>query len=112
MHHGWEWVGLALVLLHFCVPFLVLLSRNTKRSGLMLSYVAMWMIGMRVVDLFNIMAPDYYQNGFQVGWTDVTGTIGLAAVWVSIFLSNLKARSLLPLNDREMVSALAAERSH
>jgi hypothetical protein len=112
LNRGWEWVGLALVVLHFAVPFLVLLSRKTKRSGLLLSYVAAWMIGMRLVDLFNIMGPEFYQDGFKVGWTDITATIGLACVWVSIFLSNLKARSLLPLNDREFASALSAEHAH
>ena len=30
---GWRAVGVLLVLLHFAVPFLVLLSRRVKRSG-------------------------------------------------------------------------------
>ncbi len=111
VNHGWEAIGLGLVVLHFAVPFLVLLSRHTKRSGLLLSYVAWWMIAMRLVDLFNTMGPDFYQNGLKVGWMDLTGTVGLAGVWVSIFVSNLKTRSLLPLKDREFASALAAEHS-
>jgi hypothetical protein len=112
LNRGWEWVGIVLVLLHFAVPFLVLLSRSTKRSGQLLSYVAAWMIAMRFVDLFNTMGPEFYQNGFQVGWTDLTATIGLGGIWVSVFLANLKERPLLPQNDREFASALASEHSH
>ncbi len=112
MNRGWQWLGMALVFLHFALPFLILLSRQVKRRSTYLSWVAGWMIVMRFVDLFNTMGPEFYQDGLTIGWMDVTATIGLSGVWVSIFLFHLKSRSLLPQNDREFASALAAEGSH
>ena len=34
---GWQWLGLALVVFHFVVPFLLLLSRDLKRNSRMLA---------------------------------------------------------------------------
>ena len=39
---GWRFIGLALVLFHFAVPFLVLLSRRVKRESTTLARLALW----------------------------------------------------------------------
>ncbi len=108
LDHGWEAVGLALVMLHFAVPFLVLLSRRTKRNPYLLSRVAMWLILMRFVDLFFLIGPEAYPTGLTLGWMDVVAPIGLGSLWVSLFLANLKSRPLLPVRDPEFASALQA----
>ena len=48
---GWQYVALALVFLHFALPFAMLLSRDLKRSGNRLITVAAIVIVMRLVDL-------------------------------------------------------------
>src|SRR5262249_20178246 len=47
---GWQYVALAIVLFHFVLPFLLLLSRNLKRDARRLAMVAGLLLVARVVD--------------------------------------------------------------
>jgi hypothetical protein len=41
LSHGWEVIGIGLVVFHFAVPFIVLLSRRSKRNAALLAGMAM-----------------------------------------------------------------------
>ena len=43
---GWRWVALALVLLQFALPFLVLLFRHVKERRARLAAIALWLLLM------------------------------------------------------------------
>jgi hypothetical protein len=96
---GWGYVAWAIAIFHFCVPFFLLLMRFIKRNPNLLRFLAMWMIIIRVLDVFWIVAPAFRQRGLEIYWTDVTALIGLGGIWIAFFIRNLKARPLLVLND-------------
>jgi hypothetical protein len=107
--HGWEVIGLALVAVHFAVPFIVLLSRRSKRNAALLAGVAIWLILARYLDLFFMIGPEAYPDGLGFHWLDLAAPIGLGGIWVALFASNLKSRPLLPLRDAGLEHALHAE---
>ncbi len=47
---GWKWVSISLVLLHFVLPFVLLLSRDFKRNARFLAGVSLMVLLMRWVD--------------------------------------------------------------
>lgn len=112
MSHGWEYIGLALVAFHFAVPFIVLLSRRSKRNAALLAGMAMWLIVARFLDLFFLIGPEAYPNGLGFHWLDLAAPVGLGGVWVALFLSNLKGRPLLPLRDPGLENALHGAQHH
>ena len=112
MHHGWEFLAIALVACHFVVPFAVLLSRRTKRNATVLARMAMWLIAARLLDLFFLIGPEAYPEGLSVHWLDLAAVIGLGGIWVSLFIGNLKSRSLLPVHDGDFEHALQAPHGH
>ena len=63
MSHGWQYVVLFLIVFHFAVPFLLLLSRDLKRASSRLVVVAMWILFMRFVDIFMLVSPDSRRAG-------------------------------------------------
>ncbi|HMC11351.1 MAG TPA: hypothetical protein VKH44_08675, partial [Pirellulaceae bacterium] len=78
---GWQWFGLALVLFHFVLPFVLLLSADIKRDGRRLAVVACLVLVMRFVDLFWLIVPagdDLDEGGLHLHWLDVP--LGLLAV--------------------------------
>ena len=109
LSHGWEYLGIALVAFHFAVPFIVLLSRRTKRNSTVLARMAMWLIVARVLDLFYLIGPEAYPHGLGFHWLDVAAVVGLGGIWVALFTSNLKSRPLLPVHDAGLADALQAE---
>lgn len=83
---SWRWVAIALMALHFAVPFLVLLSRKVKRNASLLVKVALGMLVMRLVDLYWLCAPSFYEESFHLHWLDVVLPAGLGGIWIAYFL--------------------------
>jgi hypothetical protein len=96
---GWESVAIALIVFQFSLPFILLLSRTTKRSSRILSQVALAILFMHWLDVFWMIAPSFYPARFQLHWLDIMAPIGIGGLWLAVFLGYLKARALLPLHD-------------
>jgi hypothetical protein len=98
MSGGWKWFSLGLVLLHFVLPFVLLLSRSLKRDGARLARVAGMMMLVRWLDLHWLVAPAFSEHA-NIHPLDVTSALALGGLWFFLFTRELKTRSLLP--DRE-----------
>jgi len=98
---GWRTVGLLLLLFHFVLPFLLLLSRDLKRQGRTLALVAVAVLAMRYVDLYWMVAPSFPQaaSGLRFHWLDLAVPVAVGGLWMAEFLRQLKGRPLVPLND-------------
>ena len=107
-HGGWKWVSIALILFHFLLPFLLLLSRDLKRSARLLSCVAVGVLVMRWIDLYWQAAPTFH-HGPVPSWLDLATMAGLGGIWVALFAGQLQKRSLLPVNDPYLEEALHRE---
>jgi hypothetical protein len=103
---GWRFVGLALILFHFAVPFCLLLSRAVKREADMIVKVAIGMLVVRLVDLFWLIAPEFHTNGLSVSWLDAVLPASLFAIWLGCFVWQLRGRAILPVHDPEFDEAL------
>jgi len=106
---GWGYIAWTISIFQFCLPFFLLLLRFVKKNPTRLRTLAVWIIIMRIVDVFWIVAPAWRQRGLEVYWTDIVALIGLGGIWLAYFIRNLKARPLLPSNDpRDTYSLLKA----
>jgi hypothetical protein len=108
MRGGWSFVALSLVIFHFALPFLLLLSRDLKRNARRLAMVAGVVLVMRLVDLFWLIAPKFSKGDFLMTWTDVVAPIGIGGLWLAFFLWQLKQRPLIPFNDPQLPEVLEA----
>lgn len=106
LHTGWRFIGLALVLFHFAVPFLILLSRAVKRTPHTIVKVAIGIIVVRLVDLFWLIGPEFHREGLVVSWLDVVLPLALGATWVGCFLWQLRGRAILPVHDPQFHEAI------
>jgi hypothetical protein len=106
-HGGWQYVSALILVGHFTLPFILLLSRDLKRRPNLLAQVAIGILFMRVVDLVWLVEPMFKHDGFPIHWMDVALPVGLTGVWVFLFARNLRSRPLLPLNDPFFKEAFA-----
>jgi hypothetical protein len=107
IHSGWGWLGWALILVHFLLPFLLLLPASANRNPRILGAVAGLVLFMRLVDVFWLTQPAFAGGRFRVHWMDVLLPIGMGGIWLAAFVWKLGKRPLLPLNDPEMQQAMA-----
>jgi hypothetical protein len=103
---GWRAIGMALVLFHFVVPFLILLSRQAKRASTTLARIAILVVAARVVDLFWLIAPDFHRDGVSISWLDILLPASMAALWLAAVIWQLRGRALLPVHDPEFDETL------
>jgi hypothetical protein len=97
--HGWQAIGLILVLFHFALPFLLLLSRDLKRNPRIVAMIAIGILVLRVVDLYWMVGPEFHQDGLTVHLLDILLPIGMGGIWLAYFFKQLKAWPLIPVND-------------
>jgi hypothetical protein len=103
---GWRAIGILLVLFHFAVPFLVLLSRRFKRQASTLARIAAAILIARVVDLFWLIAPEFHREGVSISWLDLLLPVSLAAIWLGCFVWQLRGRAIFPVYDPEFDETL------
>lgn len=105
----WLAIAMFLLVMHFFVPFFILLNRSVKDRPQRLAGVAVVLIILRAVDLFWIMVPAFTGNEFRIHWMDITALIGVGGIWVALFLSSLSKRPLVPGNEPYVREVVAKE---
>jgi hypothetical protein len=105
LYGGWGVVAVLVLIFHFFVPFFSLLSRDLKRSAKMLPRIAIWLIFMRLVDLFWLTRPEFTSSAVP-GLMDLGAILALAGIWLAVFAWNLKSQPLLPLGDPKLEEAI------
>ena len=99
LHGGWQWLGIAIIVCHFMLPFVLLLSRDIKRHARALAVVAVIVIVARFADLFWMVTPAFYPAGITVHWMDLLTAVGVGGIWLWFFVWQLKGRSLVAIHD-------------
>ncbi len=103
---GWRFVGLTLIVFHFVVPFLLLLSRRMKREPQLIVKIAIGMLVARFVDLFWLIAPEFHHAGLAVSWMDLVLPFTLLSIWLGCFFWQLRGRAILPVHDPQFHEAI------
>jgi hypothetical protein len=102
---GWQYLAMALAVLHFGLPFLLLLSRDVKESPRALTAVALLILLMRFLDVLWWVEPAF-DEGLHFYWLlDVAALVGLGGVWMWWFLGQVQRRPLPPLDGAGLEGA-------
>lgn len=117
MKDGWGWIGLLLILFHFAFPYLVLLSRDIKRNAKYLAMMAIFILFLRVVDMFYHIAPSVLTTGeypkFNAFWLlYAIGPLAVGGIWLWAFFGELAKRPLVPVKDPFLENAIEHGRGH
>src|SRR5207244_1990424 len=79
LYGAWGVVAVIVLVFHFFVPFFLLLSQDLKRRAQILSKIAVWLIVMRLVDLFWMTRPGFTSSAVP-SWLDLVLPIALGGL--------------------------------
>jgi hypothetical protein len=82
---GWQWVALGLVLFHFLLPFVMLLSRERKRSPRGVRRIALVLLAMSFVHLYWIVVPAFASTAATAHAVNVVTLVVLFGCWLAAF---------------------------
>lgn len=106
---GWLWIALALIALHFALPFLLLLSRRVKRDARKLARIALLLLVLRWVDLAWHVLPAFHPGELALGWTDLAATAALGGLWLTALTFALDGRPLAAPPEPAPAASLSHE---
>jgi len=104
-HGGWNWVAVVLVVLHFALPFVLLLSRQITRRAQPLATVAAVLFCTHLVEAFWLVMPSFFPGQLQVHWLDIVAPVAVGGLWLAAFLWQFQRRSLLPWYEPRLQEA-------
>lgn len=103
---GWKGVMWVIFLLHFVVPFLLLLMRPIKRNSIAVAWIASLILVMQFVFVYYQVMPEFSAEGFTDIWMGLLMPVGIGGIWLAYFLRQLWDQPLLALNDYNRPFAL------
>jgi hypothetical protein len=115
----WRWVGMALVVLHFFVPFFLLLIKENKRRLTVLGVIALVLLILRHLDMIWLFAPtitgptaSQSTVGGSASFMDVLAPIAIGGVWFHGFVHALESYPLIPPHDPQTSDLLMHDAAH
>lgn len=118
-HGHWKIIATLLIFFHFVLPFAILLSRSLKRQPRKLVAMAVWIMIVRLVDLFWLVQPSFHAKGPygevlapigpKVVVLNVINILAIGGLWLGVFFWQLGKRSLMPVNDPEFAEMLVSK---
>lgn len=119
MKGAWGYIGVGLILFHFAFPYLLLLKRDLKRQASLLASIAMFILFMRLVDMYYQIGPAYRvspgiveQGAFLLSWMDFVAPVAIGGIWLWWFFGQLMARPIVPAKDPYFEEAIEHGRGH
>ncbi len=102
---GWYWVGWALIVGHFMVPFAFLMSRHVKRNMPLLAVASIFMLVMHWLDMQFIIMPTLHHQPHP-HWVDFTTWLGLTCLFLGFAVMVTRRVPLLPVRDPRLKESL------
>lgn len=113
--HGWSWISVALVALHWLVPFLATMSRHVRRMPKWMACWGVYILVMHYVDIYWVIMPEAGNENYLV-FGGVMGlvcsllcAVGMFALYLGVVLRIASDVPLIPARDPRLPQALAFE---
>ncbi len=118
---GWGAMGLMLIVLHFAFPFVILLMQDFKRKAKWLAGLAVFILVMRLIDMYYIIGPSpkigdlkkhLLEVPFRLSPWDIVAPIAVGGIWIALFIWQYRRRPIVPLNDPFFENAIKHGKGH
>ncbi|MGF1468585.1 MAG: hypothetical protein ACFCGT_20875 [Sandaracinaceae bacterium] len=111
---AWQNVSTALVVAHFAIPFLLLISRGAKRRLEVLTFGAIWLLVMHVVEVYWLVLPYAEQSSviatsLKLSPLDVAAFLTVGGPYLTVVFWLMGRFPLIPIGDPRLARALHHE---
>lgn len=105
---GWKVFAWGLILLHFVVPFVLLLFGGIKRRAGGLRWIGSLLLITHLLYYLWLVEPKFHPQGFGFSWLDIVTPLAIGGWWMATFCGALQSAALLPMHDPRMQGSEAS----
>lgn len=107
----WAMIGKTLIVVHFLIPFFLLISRVPKRNPRLLAAIGVFMLVAHSIDMIYIVQPMVDANqektwGLSTLWLTICGLLGVFGVFGFFLIRRIVASPLTATKDPRLPQAL------
>ena len=77
-----------------------------KRTPQKLAFVGIWILLIHYIDIYWLVMPTLYPEGFSFHWTQPVAFLGVGLVAVAFAMSRLRGRLPVPMRDPYLPESL------
>jgi hypothetical protein len=99
---SWKFVSIALLFIHFIIPFLVLVGRRQKTNIGLLKIMAPWMLFAHALDLYWLIFPTYFKGNAGFSWPELSFPLIVIGLTTILFKAVSDRKNLLPVKDPKL----------
>jgi hypothetical protein len=103
--NGWEFISLALILVHFVVPYAGLLFQSSKMDPKRLKIMSVWILFAHYLDIYWLVMPTHYK-GFSISWIEFGFPLVGIGLMILIFSWKFNRTYLIPIGDPKLKRGL------
>lgn len=105
---SWAIFSIALIVIHFLVPYIALVSQPSKMNPKNLKFVAVWLLFAHLFDLFWLVMPQMpaMADGYIFSWIDLVFPVAITGIVILIFNLKAKKENLIPIGDPKLKRGL------
>ena len=106
MTEGWQWVGLLIILGHFAIPMLGLLSRHVRRNRTVMCCWAVFLLVMHWVDITFMIMPETGAPGPTMWLGHAVCGLGMVCMFLSVLIFRVGSTPLVAKRNPWVPEAL------
>jgi hypothetical protein len=99
MQDPWRPVSILLIITHFFIPFLALLSRKLKRNPMRLRIAGFWLLAVNFLDLYWLIMPTLSPDKVIFPIWLVASWVGMGGLGIAFALWRLRGHYAVPVRD-------------
>jgi hypothetical protein len=103
--NGWEYISVLLIIVHFVVPYFMLLSQDSKMNLKRLKLMSIWILFAHLLDLYWLVMPSFSASP-TFSWMEISFPLLVIGLVIMIFAWKMKRQNLIPIGDPKLERGL------
>lgn len=106
MNGSWKYVSLALLIIHFIVPFIVLITHSAKTNLKILKIMSIWLLFSHLLDLYWLIMPNYSPQAVVFSFYEIGFPLFAIGLFIILFKMKEDKVNLMPVKDPKLQAGI------
>lgn len=110
LEHGWQFISWGMIVINFLVPFLLLMSRHSKRNKFILIFACVWIILAHSLDMYWLIIPAAGDSiWFKFILYDMSILIAMSVAFLKYYQLLTRDKFMYPKREPRLQESLTFE---